>query len=136
MQFVQVKLATDDPDRLAQFYVEGLGCKVVRQTVSLDQAAASGAGTNEEITITILSFPGAVEGPNLELITGTGLESGGGVLTFYVDDVAEAAECVAAAGGSYRGEITEFVAPNGGTFRFVFMTDPEGNVVDLFQAVG
>ena len=56
------------------------------------------------------------------------------MLTFYVDDVASAAQRVVAAGGRHLGEIIEFEGPNGGEFRFVFMTDPDGNVVDLFQS--
>jgi predicted enzyme related to lactoylglutathione lyase len=57
-------------------------------------------------------------------------------LTFLVDDVDQAASQVVEAGGSFRGEIVEFTGPSGPKFRFVFMNDPEGNVIDLFTKIG
>ena len=137
MQFVQTKIAASDPESLATFYVEALQCSIRRQLTALGDGARNGVGASEgEIQILVLGLPGIEEGPDLELITGTGRDPGSAMLTFYVEDVASAADRVIGAGGAFRGEITEFEAPNGATFRFVFMTDPEGNVIDLFQAVG
>ena len=137
MQFVQVKLATSDPEALSSFYVSALGCEVVMPLSSLGEDAGAGAGVRgSEVQILVLGLPGVDSGPNLEMISGTDLPSGGGILTFYVDDVEDAAERVVAHGGSFKGEVTDFTAPAGRRFRYVFMSDPEGNVIDLFQALG
>ena len=57
MQFVQVKLATQDPNRLVSFYVEALDCLVVQPEVELEPAAGHGAGApDQRITITVLTF--------------------------------------------------------------------------------
>jgi predicted enzyme related to lactoylglutathione lyase len=49
--------------------------------------------------------------------------------------VRAAADRVKAAGGEFRGKITRFVGPSGNLAEFVFMTDPEGNIIDLFTRV-
>jgi predicted enzyme related to lactoylglutathione lyase len=134
MRFTQVKLATSDPKRLSRFYEEALDCVTTLSLTRLEEPAGRGAGaTDGDVWILVMKVPGDEGGPTLELISGTGIDSGGGMLTFYVDDVGAVAERVVVAGGAFRGDITDFVGPSGATFRFVFMTDPEGNVIDLFS---
>lgn len=136
MQFTQVKLQTSDPERLARFYEEALDCEVLLPLTNLAPGTWRGIGPDETaVSILVMSLPGREDGPTLELITGTGVEGAGGMLTFNVDDVAAAAERVIAAGGSFRGEPTDLTGPGGHVSRFVFMEDPDGNVIDLFQAV-
>lgn len=131
-----MKLATSDPERLARFYQDAFGCEVIRPLTKLESPAWRGVGASDSlISILIMSLPGEAN-MSLELITGTGLGTGSGILTFYVDDLEAAVEKVIAAGGSHRGEVVEFMAAIGSPFRFVFMMDPEGNVVDLFTAAG
>ena len=132
-----MKVHSTDPERLARFYEEALGCRTVLPLTALPEEASVGVGEpDSEVRILVLELPGDPGGPTLELITagsGTGRQ---GMLTFLVDDVEGSAEAVVAAGGSYQGEVAEFVGPSGRRSKFVFMKDPEGNVVDLFAPVG
>lgn len=98
----------------------------------LEEPASKAVGASKsDVRILVMSLPG-VDGTTLELITGTGLDGAKQMLTFYVRDVDEAANRVVEAGGAYRGQLSEFAGPSGDSFRFVFMTDPRGNVIDLF----
>lgn len=136
MRFTQVKLASSDPRRLALFYEEALDCRVRLPLTKLGDPAWSAVGApSDEVSIIVLELP-HVEGIALELIAGSGVDSGGGLLAFEVEDVDEAAARVISAGGAYRGVPGEFLAPSGNNVRFVFMTDPEGNVIDLYSRVG
>jgi predicted enzyme related to lactoylglutathione lyase len=134
MRFTQVKIVASDPERLARFYEEALDCEILVPLTTLEDPAPRGVGRSAaNIQILVMSLPGVEGGPTLELITNTNPKAAGGMLTFHVDDVEATAQRVLQAGGNYRGEITEFVGPSGSPFRFVFMTDPEGNVIDLFS---
>ena len=52
-------------------------------------------------------------------------------LAFAVDDVEAARDAVVAAGGGSVGEIVSINVPNAGKVTFVYVTDPEGNIVEL-----
>lgn len=131
-----MKLASAEPRRLTRFYEEALDCRVKLALTKLGDPAWSAAGApNDEVSIIVLELPGA-GGITLELIEGSGLDGGGGLLAFEVGDVDMAAARVISAGGAYRGVPGEFLAPSGNKIRFVFMTDPEGNVIDLYSRVG
>ncbi len=56
---------------------------------------------------------------------------GFGHLAFRVDDVAAAREAVLAAGGGEVGPLTTVPVAGAGTITFVYLTDPEGNVLEL-----
>lgn len=56
-------------------------------------------------------------------------------ISFEVDDVHETAGAVIAAGGSQLGEIVDYETPSGKVLRYVYMRDPEGNVVELEQTL-
>lgn len=133
MQFTQVKLQSADPERLARFYQEALDCEVGLPLTTLEQPAPRGVGNQDgDVAILVMSLPGSEGGPTLELISGSGLDGARGMLTFHVDDVDAATQRVVDAGGDFAGRVTEFMGPSGRLARFVFMTDPEGNVIDLF----
>lgn len=126
-----------DLDRLVAFYIDALDCRLLVPPTQIPEPVSLGAGSaGETVQIAVLGLPGFEDGPTLELIRiGDHGEVGQGLLTFYVDDVHEAAERVVGAGGAYKGEIVDIGGPGGRTSRFVFMTDPEGNVVDLVTSV-
>jgi len=42
---------------------------------------------------------------------------------------------VMAAGGASIGDVVEWEAPSGAVARFVYMRDPEGNIIDLWSRV-
>jgi len=52
-------------------------------------------------------------------------------LAFEVDDVAAARQAVLGAGGRAYGETITVPIPKAGTITVVYMTDPEGNIVEL-----
>ena len=52
-------------------------------------------------------------------------------LAFDVDDVANATADVLKHGGSKLGEITSSEVEGVGLLTFVYLTDPEGNIIEL-----
>lgn len=52
-------------------------------------------------------------------------------IAFEVDDVEEAASRVFDCGGRRVGEVTQASIPGVGTLTFVYVTDPEGNIIEL-----
>ena len=52
-------------------------------------------------------------------------------LAFEVDDVEAARDEVIAAGGKCVGELVTVDIPGAGRITFVYLTDPEGNIIEL-----
>jgi predicted enzyme related to lactoylglutathione lyase len=52
-------------------------------------------------------------------------------LAFAVDDVAAARDAVLAAGGGVVGDVVSVAIPDAGQITFAYVTDPEGNVIEL-----
>ena len=52
-------------------------------------------------------------------------------LAFEVDDVEAARDEVLAAGGGRVGDLVTAEITDAGTITFVYMTDPEGNIIEL-----
>ncbi|MHC4488378.1 MAG: VOC family protein, partial [Planctomycetota bacterium] len=52
-------------------------------------------------------------------------------LAFEVDDVEAAREAVLAVGGQCVGDLVSADIPGAGTITFVYLTDPEGNIIEL-----
>ena len=52
-------------------------------------------------------------------------------IAFHVDDVPQARQALLAAGGHDFGELHTMEVPGAGTITLVYMTDPEGNIVEL-----
>ena len=72
---------------------------------------------------------------NAERLPPAANREGIGHLAFEVDDVAEAMAEVMANGGRKIGEITSFEVESIGMISFVYIADPEGNMIEL-QAFG
>lgn len=130
-----------DVESLAGFYEGVLGCRLMAPiTDFFDEVLARGIGApGANVRMAWLSFPGASEGhPLLELyqlVDWDGswpYEPGQGHVAFEVEDVESVAELVLGAGGAKLGEIVEWRAPSGNVARFVFLRDPEGNMVDVW----
>ena len=88
-----------------------------------------------------LRLPGYDEnGPTLEIYNYSHLESGQtpavnrpgfGHIAFEVDDVKEAQKTVIANGGGVIGEIVTLTTKVGTKVTWCYMTDPEGNIIEL-----
>jgi glyoxylase I family protein len=48
-----------------------------------------------------------------------------------VEDVEAACEAVLAAGGGTVGQVVSLRIPDAGTVTFAYVTDPEGNIIEL-----
>lgn len=144
MRFDQVKILASDLDLLVGFYEEALDCEVVVPPMSTDNVVARGVGVPDgTVILCALRLPGrGGRGPVLELYSVEGdvpghwsYQPGQGQLAFEVDDLESAIGKVISAGGSNLGEVVEWQGPSGTTARFVYLRDPEGNIVDLYSRV-
>lgn len=114
-----IALASPDPEKLAQWYVDRLGFVIV-----------SHSPTSKT------TFVGAAEGPTLEIVTFNGAprreqqlrDIGLRHLAVAVDDFDGVYSSLKAAGVSF---ISEPETANGN--RIVFFTDPDGNYLHLIQ---
>lgn len=144
MRFDQVKILARDAGALAAFYEEALGCETVVPLQVVDDEVSRAVGVPEaEVALTVLRLPGRGEhGPVLELYSVDGNQPsewhyrpGQGQLAFEVDDLESAMGRVGGAGGKKLGDLVEWEAPSGQSARFVYMQDPEGNIIDLWSRV-
>jgi catechol 2,3-dioxygenase-like lactoylglutathione lyase family enzyme len=142
-RFVHVNLIAQDWRRLARFYEEVFGCTPVPPERSLggqwldDSTGISGA----QIQGMHLCLPGyGVQGPTLEIFQYSpesdraktaANRPGYGHVAFAVDDVRAAQAAVLAAGGGALGEIVSTEIHGAGAITFAYVTDPEGNIIEL-----
>jgi len=142
-RFAHVNLIAYDWRKLAEFYEKVLGCE--RLSPERD---ASGPEVDEATGIpgahvrgAHLRLPGVgSDGPTLEIFQydpaapagePTINRAGFAHIAFAVDDVASALDTVLAAGGGAIGNVVSLDVPGAGQVRFVYATDPEGNIIEL-----
>jgi predicted enzyme related to lactoylglutathione lyase len=142
-KFVHVNLIAQDWRRLAEFYQRVFGCTPIPPERALwgewleDSTQLSGA----QIRGVHLRLPGYGDnGPTLEIFQYNMQEErqktavnrpGFGHIAFPVHDVDAARDAVLEAGGDAVGKIVSTQIPGAGTITFVYMTDPEGNIIEL-----
>ena len=142
-KFVHTNIIAQDWRRLADFYQQVLGCTPVPPERNLSgQWLDDGTGVpGAEIRGMHLRLPGYGEqGPTLEIFQynhqqerpATAINRPGFAhIAFAVDDVQAARDAVLAAGGGVVGEAVSVDVPGAGTVTFVYLTDPEGNIIEL-----
>lgn len=142
-RFAHTNIVADDWRRLASFYAEVFGCVPLPPERSVSgKWVEDGTGVaSAEISGIHLGLPGHGEhGPTLEIYQyGHALERpdtaanrrGLGHIAFEVEDVATARDTVLRAGGRELGRIVTAPIPGVGTISFVYVTDPEGNIIEL-----
>ena len=140
-------IISEDWKKLAQFYETVFGCVRVPPERHLSgRWLDKGTGVvNANLSGVQLRLPGHGDsGPTLEIfqyaenaerLPPAANREGIGHLAFEVDDVAEAMTEVMANGGRKIGEITSFEVEGIGMISFVYIADPEGNMIEL-QAFG
>jgi predicted enzyme related to lactoylglutathione lyase len=141
--FVHLNIVARDWRQLARFYEDVFGCQQVPPERSLSgrwlEAATGVPGA--EIRGVHLRLPGrGPDGPTLEIFTyraqGRGPtpainRPGLAHIAFAVEDVAAAREAVLAAGGGQVGETVTVDIAGAGEITFAYLTDPEGNIIEL-----
>lgn len=142
-KYVHTNIVARDWKRLARFYEEVFGCLPVPPERNLSggwlERATGVAGAR--IRGTHLRLPGLGEnGPTLEIFEYDQSEEEGrkavnrpGIahIAFSVDDVERARRAVIDAGGGEVGEMVTLELPGVGKMTFVYLTDPEGNILEL-----
>jgi catechol 2,3-dioxygenase-like lactoylglutathione lyase family enzyme len=136
-------IISEDWNKLARFYETVFGCiRVPPERHLSGRWLDKGTGVvNAKLSGVQLRLPGHGDsGPTLEIfqyaenaerLPPAPNREGIGHLAFEVDDVAEAMAEVLANGGRKVGEITSFEVEGIGVISFVYIADPEGNMIEL-----
>lgn len=142
-RYVHTNLIALDWKNLAKFYQEVFGCKPVPPQRDLQgQWLEHATGIQgAQLQGMHLRLPGwGANGPTLEIFQYNNMPDPGekapntpglAHLAFQVDDVHKAYADVLAAGGSRMGEVVSLEVADAGTVTFAYVTDPEGNVIEL-----
>lgn len=142
-KYVHTNLIARDWRKLAKFYTEVFGCSLAPPERDY-QGEALDAGTGlkgAHLTGAHFRLPGyGEEGPTLEIYNYDQLEEspkpavnrpGFGHLAFEVDDVQEARKLVEENEGGVIGEVVTLTTKTGSKVTWCYMTDPEGNIIEL-----
>ncbi|WP_025323360.1 VOC family protein [Deferrisoma camini] len=142
-RYVHTNLVAEDWRALAAFYERVFGCvPVPPERDYAGEALDAGTGLRgARLTGVHLRLPGWGEnGPTLEIFSydpsaergQTAVNRPGfGHIAFAVEDVEAARQAVLDAGGRAVGEVVRLRAANGARVRWCYVTDPEGNGIEL-----
>jgi lactoylglutathione lyase len=143
VQYGHTNIITDDWRRLAKFYSDVFGCTPYGPERDLkgDWLTKGTGVANAAITGIHLLLPGHGEnGPTLEIFQypeniekplAVANRKGFGHIGLKVDDVAAYTQKVLAHGGSMVGEIVHGNVEGAGDISFVYVADPDGNIIEL-----
>ncbi|HJP72405.1 MAG TPA: VOC family protein [Candidatus Limnocylindria bacterium] len=143
-RFGHVNVIARDWRLLADFYTTVFGCELVppERDYAGEVLARGTAVPDASLRGVHLRLPGnGADGPTLEIYTyganevranpGAANREGWGHIAFAVDDVNQAREAVLAAGGGQHGEIVTTQTADGRRVTWAYLTDPEGNLLEL-----
>lgn len=143
MKYVHTNIISKDWEKLAEFYIQTFGCKIVPPIRNqAGEWLARGTGVkNAKLQGAHLLLPGYGEnGPTLEIYKYEEIEDqqavnpntrGFGHIAFEVDDVKLTLEELVKNGGESFGEITSRRVDGVGEITFVYARDPDGNLIEL-----
>jgi len=143
VKYKHLNIIARDWQRLAEFYEHVFGCtRVLPERHLSGRWLAKGTGVKEASFSGIhLRLPGyGDEGPTLEIyqysvnapkLTPVANREGFGHIAFEVNDVEQSMAEVLNNGGTKLGEIVESKIEGVGNLRFVYLADPEGNIIEL-----
>lgn len=143
VRYVHTNLVAQDWRKLADFYADVFGCIPLKpqrnysgesfeQLVGIEGARLEGIHLrlpgfgDSGPTLEIFSYE-----PNLPSGTASPNRRGYGHLAFEVESVSEARQAVLMAGGGAIGGVVRFPLPDGSAVTATYVTDPEGNIVEL-----
>ncbi len=142
-KYRHTNIVAEDWRKLADFYQQVLGCdRIPPERASSGEWVERSTGVpGAEVRGIHLRLPGfGDDGPTLEIFEYNRAQErpetainrpGFAHLAFEVDDVEAARDEVLAAGGGCVGDLVTAEITNAGTITFVYMTDPEGNIIEL-----
>jgi predicted enzyme related to lactoylglutathione lyase len=143
-RYTHTNLIAEDWRRLAQFYIEVLGCELVPPERDLrgEPVERGTAIPGAHLCGVHLRLPGVgPDGPTLEIFSYEPLaaaaakkvnQPGFGHIAFAVEDIDAARAEVLAHGGRAVGELVKTPIGNTGHYyRWCYLTDPEGNILEL-----
>ena len=131
-----------DLERSLEFYVGLLGCEVIWQRENRDQYFRDIVGyPNSVAKMAMLSVPGSTHAIELiEYVVPRGGSAdvrtknvGSSHMAFFVEDLRTAYEELSAAGVKFRSPPVEITAGANKGARAIYMTDPDGITMELFQ---
>jgi len=143
MKYVHTNIIAKDWRELSRFYQEVFGCTPVPPERDLSGQWLDKATGVEGVRIrgVHLRLPGHGEnGPTIEIFQyNDQLERpetfpnrpGLGHLAFAVEDVEAVKKAVLEAGGGMVGEVVKVEIPGVGCIEFGYLTDPEGNIIEV-----
>lgn len=143
IRYAHTNIIAKDSQKLIAFYKEVLGCKSIGETRDLRAPWLDKMTGIKDAHIVgeHLLLPGYGEDhPTLEIFSYDGMQDGEehkinqhGIahLAFEVDNVAETLEKVLALGGKLIGELVRAQYSDGRKASFVYITDIEGNILEL-----
>ncbi len=142
-RYVHTNLVVRDWEKLVGFYRRVFGCTPATPEQELSGPWVEGITgvAKARIRVVHLRLPGHGEdGPTLEVIRYDAPETGQptvasrpgfGHIAFAADDVEAAPDAVMAAGGGAVGEVVSVDVPGRGRLTEAYVTDPEGNIIEL-----
>jgi len=143
VRYGHTNLIARDWRKLAKFYTDLFGCTPVppeRDYAGPDLERGSGV-PGATVRGVHLRLPGfGDEGPTLEIYTYSLLADGPppavnrpgfGHVAFGVSSVEDARKAVLAAGGTPVGDVVTLTTATGARVTWCYVTDPEGNIVEL-----
>jgi predicted enzyme related to lactoylglutathione lyase len=142
-RYVHTNLIAQDLRKLVAFYQQVFGCTAAtaEQNLAGQWLEAITGVSDAEIRVIHLRLPGhGNKGPTLEVIQYNQQKDrqataanwpGFGHVAFAVDDVKAARDAVIAAGGGPVGDIVSVDIPGRGKLTETYVTDPEGNIIEL-----
>ena len=143
IKFAHINLVSKDYKKLAKFYIDTLGCTPVLPERDLKGRWLDKATGIKDAHIkgVHLRMPGyGEEGPTLEIFQYQDQDSsvnkklntnGFSHIAFQVEDVAKTAQAMLNEGGTDIGEYSEVDIEDVGRLIFMYIKDPEGNIVEL-----
>lgn len=147
-RYVHTNLVARDWRKLAQFYESIFDCLPVlpeRDLSGQPLDAATGLQSARICGIHLRLPGGGGSGPTLEIFQYDKLNDRGTTsinspgfahIAFAVDDVDATRGAVLAAGGGEVGSVVAHEVAGVGTIKFAYLTDPEGNIIEVQEVFG
>ncbi len=143
IKYVHTNLIAEDWKKLAEFYQNVFGCKPVPperdfKGLQLEQGTMLPDAHLRGIHLKLPGF--GEDGPTLEIFNYSQLENrvktsvnspGFGHIAFLVDDVIAMHDIAIQSGGQAVGEIVTMTIATGDQVTWCYVTDPEGNLIEL-----